>query len=118
MATSVYLVTDAVLELPWSVYSQWWREKVYGLTSQALAGWFTDQAIALFVAVLQPGRFFDAALCAHASVAEGVVGLGERTQCFFHHHIRGSRPGYHRAPFQSRHTRPDGPNRRRGGPPR
>ena len=35
----------AVLTLPWSIYTSWWREKSYGLTSQPLAGWLTEWAI-------------------------------------------------------------------------
>ena len=38
LAVFVVLLVDAVLEaliaLPWSIYDDWWREKVYGLTSQ------------------------------------------------------------------------------------
>lgn len=35
----------AVLTLPWTLYSGWWREKAYGLTSQPLPGWLTEWAI-------------------------------------------------------------------------
>lgn len=35
----------AVLTLPWTLYSGWWREKSYGLTSQPLPGWLTEWAI-------------------------------------------------------------------------
>ena len=38
----VYSLFEAVLTLPWAVYSQWWREKSYGLTSQAFTGWLTE----------------------------------------------------------------------------
>jgi STE24 endopeptidase len=36
---------SAVLTLPWSIYTGWWREKSYGLTSQPIAGWLTEWAI-------------------------------------------------------------------------
>lgn len=49
LAVFVVLLVDAVLEaliaLPWSVYDDWWREKVYGLTSQAFVGWFSEWAL-------------------------------------------------------------------------
>ena len=33
-----------VLGLPWSAYADWWREKSYGLTSRAFAGWLGENA--------------------------------------------------------------------------
>ena len=36
---------SAVLTLPWSIYTGWWREKSYGLTSQPFVGWLTEWAI-------------------------------------------------------------------------
>ncbi|MDB5471923.1 MAG: peptidase [Caulobacter sp.] len=36
---------SAVLTLPWDIYTGWWREKSYGLTSQPLPGWLTEWAI-------------------------------------------------------------------------
>ena len=49
------LIVDAVLEMilstPWSVYTDWWREKAYGLTSQAFGGWFGEHLLsaAIFI---------------------------------------------------------------------
>jgi STE24 endopeptidase len=57
VATAAFIVADAILELPWSVYAQWWREKSYGLTSQPLSGWLTDQTIGLIVNVIQTCLF-------------------------------------------------------------
>ena len=34
--SAVYLVVSEVLEMPWSVFSGWWRETEYGRTSQPL----------------------------------------------------------------------------------
>ncbi|HXQ10623.1 MAG TPA: M48 family metalloprotease [Caulobacteraceae bacterium] len=45
VASVVFLVADWVLELPWASYADWWRERQYGMTSQAWSGWLTDQAI-------------------------------------------------------------------------
>lgn len=41
--TPVYLLLTTILSLPWAVYSNWWFEKSYGMTSQPLSGWFQDQ---------------------------------------------------------------------------
>ncbi|WP_293897975.1 M48 family metalloprotease [Phenylobacterium sp.] len=43
----VYAAMDFGLGLPWSVYSGWWRETQYGLTSQPLGGWFGEQLLSL-----------------------------------------------------------------------
>lgn len=40
------LVAEAVLSLPWSVYADWARERSYGLSSQAFAGWLGEAALA------------------------------------------------------------------------
>ncbi len=50
--STLYLVLDFGLELPWSAYAQWWRQKVYGLTSQPFAGWLTEQLIGLAITVV------------------------------------------------------------------
>jgi STE24 endopeptidase len=56
-----FLVLDWALELPWAVYAGWWRQKQYGLTSQAFGGWLTENLMstaisavfmALFLALL------------------------------------------------------------------
>ncbi len=54
----VVMVADAILELPWSIYAQWWREKAYGLTSQSLGGWLGEQAIGLVISAILGGLFF------------------------------------------------------------
>ena len=54
----VSMTAGAVLELPWTVYAQWWREKSYGLTGQSLGGWFGEQAIGLAIGALVGGLFF------------------------------------------------------------
>jgi STE24 endopeptidase len=38
-------IVEAALALPWSAYSDWWRERAYGLTSQAFAGWVAEWAL-------------------------------------------------------------------------
>jgi len=36
------LVMDTILELPWDVYADWWRERSYGLTSRPFLGWLVE----------------------------------------------------------------------------
>ena len=60
VVAALFTICDAVLELPWSGYAQWWREKAYGLTSQALGGWIGEQLIALVIGALLAGLFFAA----------------------------------------------------------
>jgi STE24 endopeptidase len=52
VAGVIYTVMDFVLELPWNAYAGWWREKAYGLTSRAFAGWLTDRVIELVLTVV------------------------------------------------------------------
>ncbi len=43
---------EALFSLPWSIYSDWWREKSYGLTSQAFGGWLGEWAIDAVISVI------------------------------------------------------------------
>jgi STE24 endopeptidase len=52
-----FFVVDDVLELPWSVYANWWREKAYGLTSQPFVGWLTEGAISIAISAVIGGVF-------------------------------------------------------------
>jgi STE24 endopeptidase len=51
-ALTVFLLADFVLELPWNAYAHWWRERQYGLTSQAFGGWFSEQLVELAVTLV------------------------------------------------------------------
>ncbi len=49
----VYFVVSALLTLPWTIYSDWWREKSYGRTNQPFTDWLLQAGIAtLLTAVL------------------------------------------------------------------
>ncbi|WP_395944955.1 M48 family metallopeptidase [Brevundimonas sp.] len=48
----VYSAMSWVLTLPWAVYESWWREKSYGLTSQALGGWLVEGLIGAAISVV------------------------------------------------------------------
>ena len=41
-----------VLTLPWSIYESWYREKQYGLSSQALGGWLGEAVIGAAISVV------------------------------------------------------------------
>ncbi|WP_165187707.1 M48 family metallopeptidase [Caulobacter soli] len=56
----VYLLVDSLLSLPWSVYADWWRQKQYGLTSQAFGGWLGEQAISQVIGAVLFGLFLTA----------------------------------------------------------
>jgi STE24 endopeptidase len=45
-------IMESVLGLPWSAYSNWWREKGYGLTSQPFAGWLTENLIGSLIGLV------------------------------------------------------------------
>ena len=52
---ALYLLFSAVLTLPWSIYTGWWRELQYGMTSQPLGDFLAQSGIALVIAALVGG---------------------------------------------------------------
>lgn len=48
----VFIIADALLSLPWTIYSGYWREKQYGLMNQSLGAWLGDQGIDLALNVV------------------------------------------------------------------
>jgi STE24 endopeptidase len=59
------LIALYLLELPWVIYAEFFREHQYGLTEQAFGGWFRDQAIVMVANVI----IFGLVLCiAYAAV--------------------------------------------------
>jgi STE24 endopeptidase len=45
-------VIEAILSLPWEAYASWWREKSYGLTSQAFGGWISEHLLSTVIALI------------------------------------------------------------------
>ncbi len=41
----LFFAMDFLLELPWSIYAQWWRETSYGLTTQPFMGWLGEDVM-------------------------------------------------------------------------
>jgi STE24 endopeptidase len=58
LAAVVFTLVDAVIELPWAAYAQWWREKAYGLTSQPFGGWLGEGVLAAVIDAVATGVFF------------------------------------------------------------
>ena len=54
----IYILVDWVLSLPWAVYAHWWRQKQYGLTSQAFTGWLGEGVMSLAISAIFTGLFF------------------------------------------------------------
>jgi STE24 endopeptidase len=48
---AVDAMIEAVLTLPWNIYSDWWREKAYGLTSQPLGGWLGEWGLTAAISI-------------------------------------------------------------------
>ncbi len=46
------LVAETVLNLPWVAWSDWAREKAYGMTSQSLSGWLGEYLVYALIAVV------------------------------------------------------------------
>ena len=54
----VYFIVSTILTLPWSIYSDWWREKSYGRTGQPFSDWLLQLGIATIVTSLLAAIFF------------------------------------------------------------
>ncbi len=52
-----YFIAAAVLTLPLTIYSDYWREHSYGLSNMTFGGWFRDAAVGLGVSVILGGLF-------------------------------------------------------------
>ncbi len=53
----VYFVISAILTLPWSIYSDWWREKGYGRTSQPIGDFLFQGGISILIGAIVGGIF-------------------------------------------------------------
>jgi len=47
-----FVLLSFVIQLPWSIYTSWWRERSYQLSSQSLGSWFADAAKALPISLI------------------------------------------------------------------
>ena len=47
-----YVIAGFLLTLPWTIYTQFFRERQYGLMSQDFGGWFGEQMIGLLISLI------------------------------------------------------------------
>jgi STE24 endopeptidase len=52
VVAAVYVAFSGLLELPWAAYSGWWRQKQYGLTSQAFGGWLGETLMSTAISIV------------------------------------------------------------------
>jgi STE24 endopeptidase len=55
---ALYFVVSALINLPWSIYTDWWRERSYGRTGQSLGDFLGQGAISLAISVVLGALFF------------------------------------------------------------
>jgi STE24 endopeptidase len=58
LIAAVCLLVQAVLSLPWALYSDWWRERSYARTSQPLADFLGQGVLAVGINAVLAGLFF------------------------------------------------------------
>ena len=58
--SAAFVVLSGIIELPWSIYSGWWREMSYGRTSQPLADFLGQSGLGLALNDVFMGLFFTA----------------------------------------------------------
>lgn len=54
---AAYTMSSALLTLPWTIYSGWWRERSYGLSTQPFGGWIGEWAIQLVIGTIMTSLF-------------------------------------------------------------
>lgn len=57
LVSGTFLLIAPLISLPWTIYEEWWREKSYGRTSQALGDFLMQNGIAIVVSALVAGLF-------------------------------------------------------------
>jgi STE24 endopeptidase len=55
--SAVFLLVSAILSVPWTFYSNWWREKSYGRTSQPFGDFLGQTALATLITSLIAALF-------------------------------------------------------------
>src|ERR1700761_9835394 len=45
VVVAIALLLNIVLSMPWDIYAHWYVEKSFGMTSQPLTGWLTENLI-------------------------------------------------------------------------
>ena len=55
---AAFFLLSALLTLPWTIYSEWWRERAYGRTSQPLGDYLGQSGIGLAISVVLGALLF------------------------------------------------------------
>ena len=58
IVSAVFFVVSSFLYLPWTFYSEWWRERSYGRTSQPLGDFAGQELISVLILAVLGGLFF------------------------------------------------------------
>lgn len=53
VVVAVDTIVEGILMIPWDAYARWWREKSYGLTSQAFGGWLGQHALGFAIGTVE-----------------------------------------------------------------
>ena len=59
--SATFILLDTLIELPWNLYTSWWRERSYQLSSESIGTWFADAAKALPISLIASCLFLLAA---------------------------------------------------------
>jgi STE24 endopeptidase len=52
VVVTVDFLIEWALSIPWEAYSNWWREKGYGLTSRPFAGWLGEHGLKMVIGLI------------------------------------------------------------------
>ena len=55
---AVYILVSGLISLPWTIYTDWWRERGYGRTSQPLIDYLGQGVLSLLIAAAFVALFF------------------------------------------------------------
>jgi Zn-dependent protease with chaperone function len=58
LVSLIYLVLASLLTLPWTIYSDWWRDKDYGRTSQPLGDFLGQSVLSIAITSVVGAIFF------------------------------------------------------------
>jgi STE24 endopeptidase len=58
VVAAVYIVVSGLISLPWTIYTDWWRERSYGRTSQPLVDYLGQGVLSLVIAAVLVALFF------------------------------------------------------------
>jgi STE24 endopeptidase len=52
VVSAAFMVLSTALQWPWTIYTDWWRERSYGLSKQPFGDWFGQNLLSLVVSTL------------------------------------------------------------------